>query len=173
MGTVLITGANRGIGLELSRQLSRRGDEVIALCRKASPELEALEVQVFEKADVTDAAALEAVSRDLGDTKIDVLINNAGFGLYGPVEDVPIDDARYQFEVNLFGLARLTQLVLPYMRAKKAGKIVNISSMGGKIYTPLGSWYHATKHALMVLSTTPPTAPHEIVDCGVAPAGHG
>jgi short-subunit dehydrogenase len=64
------------------------------------------------------------------------------------MEDTPLDKARYQFEVNMFGMARLTQLVLPYMRQKKAGKIINISSMGGKIYTPLGSWYHATKHAV-------------------------
>src|SRR5690606_5046447 len=79
---------------------------------------------------------------------IDVLVNNAGFGLYGAVEDVRIDDARYQFEVNLFGLGSLTQKVLPYMRAKRSGTIINISSMGGKMYTPLGAWYHATKHAL-------------------------
>jgi short-subunit dehydrogenase len=77
-----------------------------------------------------------------------VLVNNAGFGLYGPVEDIGIDEARYQFEVNLFGLARLTQLLLPAMREKGAGTIVNISSMGGKVYTLLGAWYHATKHAL-------------------------
>ena len=64
------------------------------------------------------------------------------------MEDIPLDEARYQFEVNLFGAARLTQLVLPHMRARRAGKIVNISSIGGKIHTPLGSWYHATKYAL-------------------------
>ena len=80
--------------------------------------------------------------------RIDVLINNAGFGLYGPVEDIPIDDARYQFEVNLFGLAHLTQLVLPHMRAQGSGRIVNISSMVGKVFTPLAAWYDATKHAL-------------------------
>ena len=79
---------------------------------------------------------------------MDILINNAGFGLYGAMEDIPLDEARHQFEVNLFGLARLTQLVLPYMRERGAGKVVNISSVGGKVYTPLGSWYHATKHAL-------------------------
>jgi NAD(P)-dependent dehydrogenase (short-subunit alcohol dehydrogenase family) len=78
MATVLITGANKGIGLELSRQLSERGDQVFALCRTASPELRALGVRLFEKADVTDPEALRAVSRDLGDTQIDVLINNAG-----------------------------------------------------------------------------------------------
>lgn len=79
---------------------------------------------------------------------VDVLINNAGFGSYGAMEDTPIEGAKYQFEVNLFGPALLTKAVLPYMREQRSGKIVNISSMGGKIYTPLGSWYHATKHAL-------------------------
>jgi len=79
---------------------------------------------------------------------IDVLVNNAGFATYGAMEDTTLADARYQFEVNLFGLARLTQLALPHMREQQNGTIVNISSMGGKIYTPLGSWYHATKHAL-------------------------
>ena len=64
------------------------------------------------------------------------------------MEDTAIEDARYQFEVNLFGTARLTQLLLPSIRDKRAGNIINISSMGGKVYTPLGSWYHATKHAL-------------------------
>ena len=80
--------------------------------------------------------------------RIDVLINNAGFGLYGPVEDIPLDDARYQFEVNLFGLAHLTQLVLPHMRAQGSGRIINVSSILGRVFVPLGAWYHATKHAL-------------------------
>ena len=79
---------------------------------------------------------------------MDVLINNAGYGLYGAMEDTSLEDARYQFDVNLFGLARLTQLVLPHMREHNFGRIINTSSVGGKIYTPLGSWYHATKHAL-------------------------
>jgi NAD(P)-dependent dehydrogenase (short-subunit alcohol dehydrogenase family) len=92
------------------------------------------------------AGVVERITAERGG--IDVLINNAGFGMYGAMEDTTIDDARYQFEVNLFGLAHLTQLALPHMRGQRAGKIVNISSMGGKIYTPLGSWYHATKHAL-------------------------
>jgi short-subunit dehydrogenase len=84
--------------------------------------------------------------------RLDILINNAGYGSYGALEDVPLDEARQQFEVNLFGLGRLTQLVLPYMRKQSFGKIVNITSVGGKIYEPLGSWYHATKFALEGLS---------------------
>ncbi len=81
-----------------------------------------------------------------------MLINNAGYGSYGALEDVPLDEARRQFEVNVFGLARLCQLVLPMMRAQKSGKIVNITSIGGKIWEPLGSWYHATKFAVEGLS---------------------
>ena len=84
--------------------------------------------------------------------RIDVLVNNAGYGSYGALEDVPLDEARRQFEVNVFGLARLCQLVLPTMRAQKSGKIVNITSIGGKIWEPLGSWYHATKFAVEGLS---------------------
>jgi short-subunit dehydrogenase len=111
--------------------------------------LEALGATVLEL-DVTEeeqaVAAVERITTERG--AVDVLVNNAGFGMYGAMEDTSLDDARYQFEVNLFGLARLTQLVLPGMRARGGGTIVNISSMGGKMYTPLGSWYHATKHAL-------------------------
>jgi short-subunit dehydrogenase len=79
---------------------------------------------------------------------VDILVNNAGYALYGAIEDVTIDEARRQFEVNIFGLARLTQLVIPHMRKQRSGKIINVSSVGGKIYSPLDAWYHATKHAL-------------------------
>jgi len=97
----------------------------------------------------TEASIIEAVNTILEkEGRIDILVNNAGYGSYGAVEDVPLDEARRQFEVNLFGMARLTQLILPGMREQKSGRIVNISSIGGKIYTPLGAWYHATKHAL-------------------------
>ena len=81
-----------------------------------------------------------------------MLVNNAGYGSYGALEDVPMDEARYQFEVNVFGAARLTQLVLPHMRKNRSGKIVNITSMGGKIHTPLGAWYRAAKFALEAIS---------------------
>jgi NAD(P)-dependent dehydrogenase (short-subunit alcohol dehydrogenase family) len=104
--------------------------------------------------DVTDegsmTAAVDTVMQEAG--RIDVLINNAGYGSYGALEDVPPEEARRQFDVNIFGLARLTQLVLPAMRAQRSGRIVNISSIGGKFGEPFGCWYHATKFAVEGLS---------------------
>ena len=111
MTTVLITGANKGIGLELSRQLTERGDEVIALCRNASPELRGLGVRLFEGVDVTDRAALENVSRDLGETRLDVLINNAGIFENETFDDLDFDRIRRQFEVNEIGRASCRERV--------------------------------------------------------------
>lgn len=104
----------------------------------------ALEMDVTDEEQVV--AAVARIMEEQG--KIDVLVNNAGYAVYGAVEDISIEDAKRQFDVNIFGLARLTKEALPHMRKQKSGKIINISSMGGKIYTPLGAWYHATKHAL-------------------------
>lgn len=149
--TALVTGASSGIGKAIAERLIADGYAVYVAARRVEQmrDLEArgavaLAMDITREADVS--AAVERITAERG--AVDVLINNAGFGLYGAVEDVALDDARYQFEVNLFGLARLTRAVLPAMRAKGAGTIVNISSMGGRIYTPLGAWYHATKHAL-------------------------
>ena len=149
--TVLITGASAGIGKETARKMLEEGYTVYAAARRVERmrDLEdlgavALKMDVTREEDLV--AGVERINDERGGT--DILINNAGFGLYGAMEDVPLDDARYQFEVNLFGLARLTQLVLPHMRQQGAGKIVNISSVAGKIHIPLGSWYIATKHAL-------------------------
>ncbi|MGH1362034.1 MAG: oxidoreductase [Calditrichia bacterium] len=147
----LVTGASSGIGEAIARQLIKDGLTVYVAARRvdkmsALVELgaKALKMDITKEEDVVNTVM--TIRSECGG--VDVLVNNAGFGSYGSVEDTPIDDARYQFEVNLFGLARLTQHVLPYMREKRAGKIINISSIGGKIYTPLGAWYHATKHAL-------------------------
>jgi NAD(P)-dependent dehydrogenase (short-subunit alcohol dehydrogenase family) len=105
---------------------------------------------VVHALDVTDETSISAVVSSIleNDGRLDVLVNNAGFGVYGSIEEVSIEEARRQFEVNLFGIARLTQLVLPSMRDRGSGTIINISSMGGRVYTPLGGWYHASKHAL-------------------------
>jgi NAD(P)-dependent dehydrogenase (short-subunit alcohol dehydrogenase family) len=104
--------------------------------------------------DITDEESIQSGVKQIlaEEGRIDVLVNNAGYGSYGALEDVPLSEARCQFEVNVFGAARLTQLLLPHMREQHSGTIVNITSMGGKIYTPLGAWYHATKFALEAIS---------------------
>lgn len=149
--TALITGASSGIGKETAQSLLSEGFTVYAAARRVEEmkDLEQLGAYVVSM-DVTDEKSMESTVNSILETEgsIDILVNNAGYGSYGAIEDVPIDEARHQFEVNIFGLAFLIQLVLPKMRENRYGKIVNISSMGGKIYTPFGGWYHATKHAL-------------------------
>ena len=147
----LVTGASSGIGEETARLLQDAGFATYAVARRVDRMAVLAEkgVQTFAM-DVTDDASMtDGVRRVLDEQgRIDVLVNNAGYGSYGSVEDVPIDEARRQFEVNVFGLARLTQLVTPAMRAQGSGRIINISSIGGKFYEPLGAWYHATKFAV-------------------------
>jgi NAD(P)-dependent dehydrogenase (short-subunit alcohol dehydrogenase family) len=147
----LVTGASSGLGKAFANALLTEGLHVYAAARRVEQMAELanrgatpIKMDITREDDVE--AAVERIESEQGG--IDVLINNAGFGLFGAMEDTTIEDARYQFEVNLFGMARLTQLLLPSMRKKRAGKIINISSMGGKVYTPLGSWYHASKHAM-------------------------
>ncbi|MGJ5070585.1 oxidoreductase [Bradyrhizobium oligotrophicum] len=149
--TALVTGASSGMGKEIAARLIKDGFQVYVAARSVEKmsglaRLGAKPLRMDVSKDDEIRAAVETILAETGG--VDVLVNNAGFGLYGPVEDVSIDEARYQFEVNLFGAARLTQLLLPAMREKRSGTIVNITSMGGKIYTLLGAWYHATKHAL-------------------------
>ena len=152
---VLLTGASSGIGYDVAPLLVRYGYTVYGAARRVEKieELASEGVKALSM-DVTDEASMEAAVQQVIDAegRIDVLINNAGYGFYGAIEDVPIDEARRQFEVNLFGLARLTQLVLPHMRAQGRGRILNISSMAGRITMPLGVWYHATKYALEAFS---------------------
>lgn len=105
--------------------------------------------------------------------RIDVLVNNAGYGSYGSLEEVEPAEGRRQFDVNVFGLARMTQLVLPAMRAAAQGRIINVSSIGGKMYEPLGAWYHATKFAVEGLSDSLrlELKPHGIKVSIIEPAG--
>jgi NAD(P)-dependent dehydrogenase (short-subunit alcohol dehydrogenase family) len=151
----LVTGASAGIGEATARALMAAGYRVYAGARRLDrmAPLAAAGATLL-KLDVTDdasmLAAVDAIKRETG--RIDVLVNNAGYGSYGALEDVPLAEARRQFEVNVFGLARLCQLALPIMRAQKSGKIVNVTSIGGKIWEPLGAWYHATKFAVEGLS---------------------
>jgi NAD(P)-dependent dehydrogenase (short-subunit alcohol dehydrogenase family) len=152
---VLITGASSGIGRAAALELLRAGHTVYGGARRVE-RMDAVGAsggQVLPM-DVTNDADLQRVVQTILDQQgtIDVLVNNAGFGLYGAAEDVPLEQARYQMEVNLFGPARLIQLVLPHMREQRSGRIVNLSSMGGEITFPLGAWYHASKHALEAYS---------------------
>ncbi|MFI5896816.1 oxidoreductase [Actinoplanes sp. NPDC051513] len=156
MGRVaIVTGASAGIGAATSRLLHELGFDVYAVARRLDrmAALAALGIHTV-KADVTSEADLVAlVDRVVAESgRIDVLVNNAGYGSFGALEDVSMDEARRQFEVNVFGAARLCQLVLPHMRAQGRGRIINVSSVGARMYQPLGAWYHSTKYALEGLS---------------------
>ncbi len=149
--TVLITGASAGIGRAAAEALLKAGWRVYAGARRVDRMrgLEYLGAKVFPL-DVASEGSLKAAAdfmlNDAG--RLDALVNNAGYGAHGALEDIPLAEARRQFEVNLFGPARLVQLLLPHMRAAGGGTIVNISSIGGKITMPAGGWYHASKYAL-------------------------
>jgi len=151
----LVTGGSSGIGEATARRLHELGWTVYAAARRTDRMAGLAGLGIHTLAlDVTNEASTAAAVDQIIDAqgRIDVLINNAGYGSYGALEDVPLSEARYQFEVNVFGLARLTQLVTPHMRAQQSGRIINVSSIGGKFYEPLGAWYHATKFAVEGLS---------------------
>lgn len=148
---VLVTGASSGIGYQTAEMLLDQGYRVYGAARRVE-RMDPLKAKglVPVRVDMTDEESIQqlatTVIKDAG--RIDVLVNDAGYGSYGAIENVPLKEARRQFEVNIFGLARLVQLVLPTMRKQHSGKIVNLSSMGGRVTTYMGAWYHATKYAL-------------------------
>lgn len=153
--TVLITGASAGIGRATAILLAQNGYTVYGAARRLEKMQDLTDFNIKPVSlDVTQdesvVSCVESILREAG--SIDILINNAGFGSYGAIEDVTIKDAKYQLEVNVFGAMHLTKLVLPKMRQNKYGKIINISSVGGKIASPLGGWYHASKFAIEALS---------------------
>ncbi len=152
---ILVTGASSGIGAATVTLLLEHGHIVYAAARRIDrmKELETLGAKLLQM-DVTDDESMQRGVQQIinAEGSIDALVNNAGYGSYGSLEEVPMSEARYQFEVNVFGLARLTQLVIPYMRKKGSGRIINVSSMGGVFGEPHGSWYHATKYAVEGLS---------------------
>jgi len=154
-GPVLITGCSSGIGRAAALSLHQAGFTVYATARRTEAltelsdrGLRTLALDVTDEQSMTTAVA--AVEADAG--AVAVLINNAGYGLYGPVEQLPMAEIRRQFETNFFGLVRLTQLVLPGMRRRGRGRILNVSSMGGRITLPGGAFYHASKYAVEALS---------------------
>lgn len=153
--TVLITGASAGIGKATAIYLAQNGYNVYGAARRIEKMQDLKTYGIHPIAlDVTnDEAVVACVNQIYFETgSIDVLINSAGLGSYGALEDVPMQEARNLVDINLFGAARLIQLVLPKMRENKFGKIVNISSVGGKVHLPMGSWYHASKFAIEGLS---------------------
>jgi len=151
----LVTGASSGIGNAIARSLHRNGVIVYAGARRVNRmnDLDDLGITTLAL-DVTDPISVEnVVDRIVSETgRVDILVNNAGYGLMGALEDVPMDQARDQFDVNLFGAARLIQSVLPMMRQQHSGRINNITSVDGKVAQPLASWYVASNFALEGLS---------------------
>ena len=148
---ILITGASSGIGKDTTISLIKEGHIVYGAARRLEMMQDiiqagghAIKMDILKERNIDDV--VNQIIKE--QNRIDVLINNAGYGLWGAVETISIDEAKRQFDVNIFGLAYLTKKIIPFMREQKSGKIINMSSMGGKVYTPFGAWYHATKYAL-------------------------
>ena len=163
-----MTGCSTGIGRATALALHKAGLPVYATARRPESlsELSAAGLTTLAL-DVTDEASMQAaVDRVVTDHgAVGVLVNNAGYALQGPVETTPMSQARAQFETNVFGVARLTQLALPGMRAQAWGRVVNVSSMGGRFTFPGGGFYHASKHAVEALSDA---LRYELAPFGVA-----
>ncbi|MGI9401405.1 MAG: SDR family oxidoreductase [Rhizobiaceae bacterium] len=154
--TILITGSSSGIGKATARLFHKNGWNVVATMRKpeAEEELNKLDNVLVTALDVTDESSINSAVKTAIDKfgNIDVLLNNAGYGAYGPLEAFPMDAIERQFDTNVIGLLAVTKAVLPHMRAAKSGVIVNISSIGGKMTFPLGTLYHGTKFAVEGMS---------------------
>ena len=152
---ILITGASSGIGFDAARTLARQGHRVYAAARRVE-RMEPLKEDgvVPVRMDVTDEESMQACVRTIleQEGRIDVLVNNAGYGYFGAIENVSLEEARKQLEVNVFGLARMCQLVLPSMREQGSGRIINTSSIAGKAVIYFGGWYHVSKYSVEALS---------------------
>jgi len=152
--TVLITGCSSGIGRASATAFAAAGAEVYATARQGGA-LDGLSEGINKRElDVVDEESMRSVVDEIvaRHGAVDILVNNAGYGLQAPVETAALEEVRRQFETNVFGLVRLTQLVLPGMREQSNGRIVNLSSMGGRFTFPGGGFYHATKHAVEAIS---------------------
>lgn len=151
----IVTGASSGIGLAAAKLLLKQGYYVVGGARHVEQMkvLTELGGKVHEL-DVNKESSLKAFVAFVLDSygRVDVLVNSAGYGSFGALEEVTIEESKHQMDVNLFGLVRLIQLVLPTMRTQKSGRIINISSLAGLMYTQLGGWYHISKHALETMS---------------------
>jgi len=163
LAVALVTGCSSGIGLVTALQLARKGDTVFASMRdtskagelKEAAENENLSIEVVQL-DVTDDASVRRAVAQVVDAagRIDVLVNNAGIGAHGPIEETDDDEAKEIFETNFFGVLRVTRAVLPSMRGQRSGAIVNVSSLNGRVAVPYGGIYSASKQALEAASET-------------------
>ncbi len=168
MSTYLITGANRGIGYEYCRQLQQRGDTVIAVCRQASDELSALGVQIETGIDITNDASVAALAQRLGDTPVDVLINNAGIAERVTLDDLDFDSIRRQFEVNAIGLLRLTAALLPHL--SDGSKIAIMTSRMGSIADNTSGGSYGYRMSKVALSMAGKSLAHDLQPRGIAVA---
>lgn len=168
MGHAVITGANRGIGLELCRQLAARGASVIAVCRKSSPALDALSVRVEPGVDVADDASLAALAQRLSGAPIDVLINNAGIGDFSGLEGIDFTSVRRQFEVNAVGPLRVTLALLPLLHA--GSKIAIVTSRMGSIADNSSGGSYGYRMSKAAVNAAGVSLAHDLRDRGVAVA---
>lgn len=168
MSTVLITGANRGIGLELCRGFKDRGEEIIAACRRASPELEALEVEIHEGVDVTDDAAVSRLARELDGRTIDLLVNDAGVLTVEMLDDLDFERIRRQLEVNALGPLRVTAALLPTL--KHGSKVVIITSRMGSIGDNTSGGHYGYRMSKAAVNAAAVSLAHDLRDRGVAVA---
>ena len=155
MSVVILTGASSGIGFATAKMLGKQGHRMYVACRRVEM-MEPLKdygcVPLY--VDMTDSDSIQQLVQFVMERegRIDVLVNNAGYGHFGAIENVTMEQARRQMEVNLFGLAELTKAVLPIMRAQGGGRIVNTSSVAGRCVLGFGGWYHVSKYALEAFS---------------------
>ncbi|PSN10237.1 short-chain dehydrogenase [filamentous cyanobacterium CCP5] len=168
MGTYLITGANRGIGLEYCRQLQQRGETVIGVCRSATPELKDLGIRVETDVDITSNESVADLAQRLQGTPIDVLINNAGMLERVSLEDLDIESIRQQFEVNAIGPLRLTRSLLPHLKA--GSKVAIMTSRMGSIEDNTSGGSYGYRMSKVALSMAGKSLSHDLKDRGIAVA---
>jgi len=168
MNKILVTGANRGIGLELCRQLSARGDELIAVCRKSSADLEALDVQVIDGIDVSSGDAVQKLASRLGDQQLDWLINNAGILSVDSLDDLDFDGMEQQFRVNAMGPLRVTSALLPNMTA--GAKVGIVTSRMGSIEDNTSGGYYGYRMSKAAVNMAGMSLARDLHDHGIAVA---
>ncbi|VEP14053.1 Short-chain dehydrogenase/reductase (SDR) superfamily protein [Hyella patelloides LEGE 07179] len=168
MASYLITGANRGIGLEYCRQLKSRGDEVIALCRNASQELKELDITIQEGIDITSDESVTALAKTLSNQKIDVLINNAGILKRVTLDNLDFDSIKQQFEVNALGALRITKALLPNLT--KGSKVILMTSRMGSIEDNTSGSSYGYRMSKVALSMAGKSLSHDLKSQGIAVA---